>query len=341
MPKSPFLLPKMENIRELSRILIAPLDWGLGHATRCIPVICALKEAGHEVFLAASGPQETLFRQVFPNLPILPIPGYEVRYGRTARQTTWQLVKQLPKIRRRIKNETKWLADYQQKYHFDVVVSDNRFGLHHPDIHCIFITHQLYIIHPWGNWASQILQKWNYKQIEKFNACWIPDYKEAPGLAGKLSHPSVLPNIPVEYIGPLSRLHKSETPIKKGHLFISISGPEPQRSMMEDIVLQKIAHYNGSACIVRGLPGERNQIPGTNSIEVVNHLDAGQYAEQMAKAEKVICRSGYSTIMDLERMQKEKVFLIPTGGQTEQEYLAQHLKQFKGWQTGNLASLQF
>ena len=309
------------DLRPQSRVLVAPLDWGLGHATRCIPIIAALLEAGHQVWLAGEGAQEQLLRARFPALPFLPLQGYRVRYGRTAAGTLQRLIFQLPRIKKRIRAEQQWLAHMQAQHQWDLIISDNRYGLHHPSVKCVLITHQLWIIHPWGRRASQWLQRWNYRQLEKFSECWVPDLPEAPGLGGLLSHPTRMPAIPVRYIGPLSRLAPADAPVIPGHLFISLSGPEPQRTILENKLIHQIAHYPGSACLVRGLPGSRNLIPSTGSLQFYNHLPDDQYAAEMAKAEWVICRSGYSTLMDLQVLEK-KAILIPTPGQTEQQYLA-------------------
>lgn len=326
MSKNNGVITALGNVPGTLRVLVAPLDWGLGHATRCIPVICTLKKAGHDVWLAGEGPQEQLLRQVFPELPFLQLPGYRVKYGRSAAGTTWKLVKQLPAIKRAIKAENRWLDRAHREHRFDMVISDNRFGLYHPGIRSVFITHQLWIIHPWGKWASQIMQRWNYAQIKNFSECWVPDVKESPGLAGILSHPAKMPAVPVKYIGPLSRLSAQPTATKPGHLFISISGPEPQRSILENEVMKQIAHYPGSACIVRGLPNHDSFIPSTSSIRIYNHLNTAEYEKEMAMAETVVSRSGYSTVMDIMAMGKNAV-LIPTPGQTEQEYLARHLQE--------------
>jgi UDP-N-acetylglucosamine transferase subunit ALG13 len=147
-------------------------------------------------------------------------------------------------------------------------------------------------------------------------------------MAGTLSHPEIMPGIPVHYTGALSRLKKTGIAEKKGHLFISLSGPEPQRTMLENIVINDISHYNGTATIVRGLPGTRSIIPSTNDIQFYNHLSTAEYNNEMERAEYVISRSGYSTVMDLMRLGKKSI-LIPTPGQTEQEYLGEYLLQKK------------
>jgi hypothetical protein len=310
------------------RILVAPLDWGLGHATRCIPVIYEFLSQGAEVWLAGEGAQEHLLRDEFPSLPFLSLKGYRVKYSRSASGLLSALLWQLPRIWRTIRQERKWLANAVDEYGFDAVVSDNRFGLSHPSVPCIFITHQLRIKSPWGKWIENRLQQTNYRFIRKFAECWIPDIKEADNLAGDLSHPARMPGIPVFYSGILSRLKLGGQLPQKKHLFISLSGPEPQRTIWENKIINEIAHYGGTATIVRGLPNAGKLIPSTNDIHFFNHLPADLYSAEMEKAEWVISRSGYSTVMDIARLGKKSI-LVPTPGQPEQEYLGVYLSQNK------------
>lgn len=311
------------------RILVAPLDWGLGHATRCIPLIRELLLQGAELWLAAEKAQATLLGEVFPDLPLLDLKGYRVQYARTARGMLWQMMLQSSSIRKSIREENKWLKEQVARYGFDAVISDNRYGLYHPGIQTVFITHQLLIRSPLGKWSESLLQKNNYNYIHRFSRCWVPDYPDAPGLAGMLSHPLKQPRVPVRYIGPLTRFGKNETAATKKHLLFLLSGPEPQRSILENIIIRQISHYSGTATIVRGLPGHPQLIPSTGMIRFYNHLDTAALQEEIARAEWVIGRSGYSSLMDLAALQKKCIF-IPTPGQTEQEYLAGYAME-KGW----------
>ena len=164
----------------------------------------------------------------------------------------------------------------------------------------------------------------NYAYIRKFNACWIPDEKNENNLAGKLSHPKRFPKPPVQYLGPLSRFHYTGIEQQKNHILVVLSGPEPQRSILENIIVQKISQHNGTATVVRGLLTASNFIPSTNNIKFHNHLPAEELNAEMEKAEFVISRSGYSTVMDIARLNKKSI-LIPTPGQTEQEYIGKYL----------------
>ena len=306
------------------KLLVAPLDWGLGHATRCVPVIRDLLDHNCEVWLAGEGAQEKLLREEFPLLSFLPLKGYRLKYGKSG--IAGKILLQIPSILKSIKEENKWLKEQVGKYGFDAVISDNRYGLYHENIFSLFITHQLCVKSPFGKWSEKKLQQWNYKFINRFKECWVPDENGDDNLAGELSHPVKLPSIPVKYIGPLSRFGKSNENEMKDHLLIIISGPEPQRAIFEDKIIDQLVNYPGTATIARGLPGENNIIPSTNSLRFYNHLSSAELNKEMMKAEYVIGRSGYSTIMDLAALKKKSI-LIPTPGQTEQEYLAKHLQK--------------
>ena len=312
------------------KLLVAPLDWGLGHATRCVPVIRDLLNNNCEVWLAGEGAQEKLLREEFPSLVFLPLKGYRIKYAKNG--FTGNILLQVPSILRSIKEENKWLKEQVNKFGFEVVISDNRYGLHHEKTFSVFITHQLTIKSSLGKWSEKMVQHWNYKFIKRFHECWVPDEKGENNLAGELSHPAKLPNVPVKYIGALSRFSPFPPlgigPIKD-HLLIIFSGPEPQRTILENKVVDQIVNYPATATIVRGLPGERNIIPSTNTIHFYNHLSSKELNNEAMKAEFIVSRSGYSTIMDIAALRKKSI-LIPTPGQTEQEYLAYYLmkKQF-------------
>jgi len=312
------------------KLLVAPLDWGLGHATRCVPVIRDLLNNNCEVWLAGEGRQEKLLREEFPSLVFLPLKGYRIKYAKNG--FTGNILLQVPSILRSIKEENKWLKEQVNKFGFDAVISDNRYGLYHEKIFSVFVTHQLYIKSSLGKWSEKIVQQWNYKFINRFHECWVPDEKGENNLAGELSHPARLPNVPVKYIGALSRFSSYSSlgnEVIKDHLLIILSGPEPQRTILENKVIDQIVNYPATATIVRGLPGEKNILPSTNTIHFYNHLSSEELNNEATKAEFIVSRSGYSTVMDIAALRKKSI-LIPTPGQTEQEYLANFLmkKQF-------------
>jgi uncharacterized protein (TIGR00661 family) len=330
----------MNDKRALS-VLLAPLDWGLGHTTRCIPIINELVQQGAMVTIAASGRQRVLLLQEFPLLEFIEIPGYEIKYGKGF-LLKWNLLFGLRTILEKIRQENKWLETVLENRNFDVVISDNRYGLYNKKTYCVFITHQLSIQSGWrskeidsrwplavGRWLDQIILKWNYRFIDRFSCCWVPDWKSEDSVAGKLSHPDVLPKISVKYIGTLSRLKKTNKKILKDSVLILLSGPEPQRTELENILFKQIADYPMQFIVVRGLPGLNSPVPfAGNGIKIYNHLPSGELNDIIDVSDIIITRSGYSTIMDLVNLGKSAI-LVPTPGQTEQEYLAAYLHEKK------------
>lgn len=278
-----------------------------------------------------------MLKEAFPELPLLPLPGYQVEYAKTKRALLFKLVLQIPRILNSIWQENRWLKKKVATLSIDAVISDNRYGLYHKKIPSVFITHQLCIKVPLSKRAERWVQQINYRFIKRFSACWVPDLAARPGLAGDLSHPDRQPAIPVTYIGPLSRFEKLDLPEVKGNILVLLSGPEPQRSLLEEKLIAELVHYNGTATLVRGLPGNTSVMPSTNMIRIYNHLPQQVLNEELHKAGMVICRSGYSTLMDLAALNKKSI-LVATPGQTEQEYLAQlHLQQ-KTASTANQSS---
>jgi uncharacterized protein (TIGR00661 family) len=321
-------LKKNENFdtpNTKKRVLVAPLDWGLGHATRCIPIIFKLIQQNCEVIVAAEGAGKALLQQEFPDLAFIELKGYRVQYSRNRSRMPLRLLLQFPKIISRIYAEKRWLKKVVAQYKIDAVISDNRLGLRYKKIPCVYITHQLQIKTS-GRFTERIAQKIHYHFINKFNSCWVPDAAGEINLAGELSHPAVLPKTQVTYLGPLSRFEKKEHELKYD-LCVVLSGPEPQRTVFENLVLRDLKDFKGHAFLLRGLPGKEPAIEiNSGHLEIKNHLPATELNQVLMQSKMIISRSGYTTIMDLARLQKKAV-LVPTPGQTEQEYLANYLQQ--------------
>ena len=317
---------KEGNFAPKLRILVAPMDWGLGHATRCIPLVHYLLQQGTEVWLAGEGRIEALLRNEFPDLPFVHLPGYNIEYGRSKWDLLGKMALQIPKILGRIEKENEWLQEAVAQHGFDVVISDNRFGLYHEDTYSVYMTHQLLIKAPFGSFGEGVMQRLNYDFIEQFDECWVPDLPGVPSLAGGLSHPAKMPDLPVSYIGPLSRFSRSPGPAEPKHLLVVLTGPEPQRSILEELLLEQLKQYAGPVLVVRGLPGNGEESITVENLTIVNHLSAAALQQAMEEASIVISRCGYSTVMDLVALGKPSI-LVPTPGQTEQEYLATHLME--------------
>jgi len=309
-------------------ILVAPLDWGLGHAARCIPLIDFLLESGCKVIIAAEGPQEKLLKTEFPTLRFIHLTGYKIKYTNVKRFFALKITLQIPKILITIYNEKKWLNKFLRNNTVNAIISDNRYGLFHSKITSVFITHQLLIKVPFAL-IEKIMQQINYLFIKRFSLCWIPDEKGTINLAGILSHPPILPEIPVDYLGGVSRLKRQTESDKKYDLLILISGPEPQRTLLEKKMLYELKVFKGRVLVVRGLPGNSEQLLSENELVIKNHLPAKELEKAMNESEYIISRSGYTTVMDICKLRKKSI-LIPTPGQTEQEYLANHLQK-QGW----------
>jgi UDP-N-acetylglucosamine transferase subunit ALG13 len=237
------------------------------------------------------------------------------------------MIAQLPKIKAAIDFERNWLQQVIASHQIDVVISDNRLGLCNKAIQSVIITHQLGIQS--GNlWLDRLIQKVNYHFINQFSECWVPDFEGENNIAGELSHPHIMPKIPVEYIGTLSRFTKIPQE-KKYKKVIVLSGPEPQRTILENILIVQLKNYPETSVLVRGLPNDSTVLKIDNPlITVHNHLEATALSILMQQADCVIARSGYSTIMDLLAID-QPALLIPTPGQTEQLYLAKYLSEKK------------
>lgn len=304
-------------------VLVSPMDWGLGHATRCIPLIHELLAQNCRVVLAASGAGKAVLEAEFPQLEMLAIPGYEIEYASTGWGLAVKIVAQIPKLVSAIKKEQEWLEKVVEEKGIDAVISDNRYGLRHPGIRSVFMTHQLRIQAPL-QLAEEILQDINYRYIQQFDACWVPDTAGEENLAGELSHPAAMPDVPVHFVGPLTRFLVQPQATGGSYLLLLLSGPEPQRSLLENRLLQDLEDYAEPVVLVRGLPGTAATISVASNVRVYEHLPAAALEKIILGASLVIARCGYSTVMDLATLKKRSI-LIPTPGQTEQEYLADHL----------------
>ncbi len=311
----------------INKILVAPLDWGLGHTTRCIPIIRALQTAAFEVVIAGTTLQIELLQKEFPGILNFPLKGYNVHYSKQKSLLPLKILSQVPKILSSIYEEKKWLKKLVAEEKIDLVISDNRFGLSHAGIPCIFITHQLEIKTP-SRFLQNIMQKINYRFINKFSLCWVPDFEGEKNIAGDLSHPKKIPRTPLRYIGPLSRFENTdETSISTNWLFL-ISGPEPQRSLLENNILSSIQNLPGKSIVLLGKPGKENEQQLNENCTVINHLDTKKLEKIIRESEYIICRSGYTSVMEILSLGKKSI-MIPTPGQSEQEYLAKHLSEQK------------
>lgn len=301
-------------------IFISALDWGLGHATRSVPIIKSLQK-NNTIIIGVTPLTQTIFDEEFPELQKIQVPAYNIKYSKKM-PISLKLFLDAPKILNTIKKEKNVLEELITKHKIDVVISDNRFGLHSKKAHCIFITHQLFLK---TDVATKFAQNINKNYILNFNEVWIPDEKEElKSLSGDLSH-GIHFHKNVKYIGTLSRLEKTISIEKPYDYLFLISGPEPQQSIFANLLIKKAEL---SPNLKFALVSPNNQKPETRNIETFISPNAKKLSQVIEQSKKIICRSGYSTLMDLQKLKVDfkNIILVPTPGQTEQEYLANYLK---------------
>lgn len=307
-------------MKHSKRILIAPLNWGLGHATRCIPIINELLNQNYEVLLGSDGRALELLAKEFPELPAFELPSYNIHYP--TQNMILNIAYQVPKIIQAIWAEKRRIKKLVELEKIDIIISDNRFGCYSKKTKNIFLTHQINIKTPLP-FFDGIVRFVNYFLIKMFDECWIPDFEDEPNLAGSLSHNIKLRN--AKYIGSLSRMEffKKE---KKYDAIAVLSGPEPQRTFLEKAIFEQVRELDLKILIVQGKTERMSEVKQIENVKIVSFLTSKELNESIMESEIMICRSGYSSIMDLVKLQK-KALLIPTPDQTEQEYLAEILFQ--------------
>jgi uncharacterized protein (TIGR00661 family) len=306
-------------LKKQKTILVAPLNWGLGHATRCIPIVKALIAHNYNVLIASDGAALLFLRQEFPLLPFTELPSYNITYPRNGRYFKLNIFLKLPQILKTISSEKIMIKELVAKRKIDGIISDNRFGVYNKKVPSIFITHQLSVLS--GN-TSFFSSKLHQRIIKKFDACWVPDVDGPHNLSGKLGHPKKI-NFEVLYIGPLSRMVKKEMPCKYDILAL-LTGPEPQRTLLELKLMEVFLNSSEKVLMVRGVVEGSKQVSEHKNITIVNFLQSEDLEKAINESKIVVSRSGYTTVMDLAALEKP-AFFIPTPGQYEQEYLAKQL----------------
>jgi uncharacterized protein (TIGR00661 family) len=313
------------------KILFAVLDWGIGHATRSKPVIEYLISKNCEVVLAVSGHSAKYLKTVFPESEFLYLPDYKIHYSKSNNQVPI-LFRQMIKNYAIYLKEKKIVNSYIADSNIDIIISDNRFGVYSKQCKSYYITHQLQFRISGVFKVFQKLLAYSHSLIMKnFDAVLIPDDLDN-SIAGIISENKSI-NIDKYYLGPLSRFCFSCSGLsanKQKYVLFLLSGPEPQRSILEKLLLSAAKNINKKLVMVRGLP-ESNGLVNSDGIEIIDFAGESQLQNLIINAEFIVCRSGYSTIMDLWTL-KRKAILIPTPGQPEQEYLAKYLHSKYGFE---------
>jgi uncharacterized protein (TIGR00661 family) len=310
----------MHEIKNRKKILVAPLNWGLGHATRCIPIIKALLDNEFEPIIASDGAALAFLQKEFPQLKYYSLPSYRIEYSKRNTQK-YILLLNTPHVIRALLKEKKEVEKIHKKEGLSGIISDNRFGVRNSKIPSIYITHQLNVLSGNTTFFTTLLHQ---KIISRFDECWVPDFIGQPKLSGDLStHKNN--NLKIRYIGAISRFKKKPSR-KKYDLLILLSGPEPQRAILEDKLLLELKGFNQKVLFVRGVLTEDKSGNNLKKVTVVNYMLTEELEQALNDSELVLARSGYSTILDLAKLGK-KAFFIPTPGQYEQEYLAYRMQE--------------
>lgn len=298
------------------RIIVGALNWGLGHASRCIPIINLLIEQGNTVAIASDGDALTLLQETFPDLKSFQLPSYNISYQ--TNMMAWNIISQSPYIFETIIREQNVVDKIAQEWRADIIISDNRLGLRSKHTYNIYVTHQLSI--PIKNkWYRASANLIHHQFINKFKECWIPDFKGDKSLAGMMTSPKL--KIPKRYIGPISRIEIDDTVDKDIEILVILSGPEPQRTKLESLLIQELTKVSNqkNIHIIRGSSRSIKDHP--KDITMYDLVFGEKMNELFSRARLIITRSGYSSLMDLATS-RHPAILIPTPGQYEQEYLA-------------------
>lgn len=302
------------------RVIVAPLCWGLGHATRCVPIVDQLLQQECEVAIASDSEALQFLRNEYPQLESFAIAPYAVHYRYGSMAVNMAL--QATKLRTAVRAERADAAEIYRQWKPDVIISDNRLGFRATGAHNVYMSHQLQVLG--GSRLGTAVASWLHRSYyQRFDELWVPDYEKGSTLAGILSETHALGQ-PIRYLGPLSRFEKLDVR-KDIDILAVLSGPEPQRAYLEIALLEQLATLQGryTVTIVRGTTAQSATAypPSIVQYDLVQSLELN---ELMCRSRLVICRAGYSSIMDLAKLDTSAI-LVPTPGQHEQAYLALYL----------------
>lgn len=315
----------------MGSVLLSPLNWGLGHAMRDVPVIRTLIAHGHEVTIAACGNALTALQREFPSCRFLEVSDYPSPYS-AGRFFLPRFALSLPLLLDAVAREHRAFERIAAREKYDLVISDNRLGAYSSGVPSLFISHQLHFHLPLFLWPVELfaarMSRFLYR---KFDRIIVPDNPPGPlALAGILSRPdSEEARARAVFSGILSCTPKREVAADLDYL-IQISGPEPQRTRLEEILLPQARELGGSCVVLLGSPQRAGNVAGSKSCTVRTYVTNEEKADLMNRAGFVICRSGYTTMMELAELQKKAGLFIPTPGQPEQEYLSRYYER-NGW----------
>jgi UDP:flavonoid glycosyltransferase YjiC (YdhE family) len=314
-------------------ILICPLEWGLGHASRMIPVARKLTEMNQKVIIGSGDEHLALYRKELPGLSYIHFSGFKPGYSRFLPQYLSLLFK-TPVLLYHIISEHFRLKKIIRDHSVDIVISDNRFGLWNRQVTSVYVTHMPLIPFPKPFRRLEFIGIFLHRVIIKqYSLCLIPDLPGDLNISGRLSHGIRLPDN-VRYAGILSRFRsdnseKGENSESIKHNTVILSGPEPQKEILKQKLIKLLRDKSPVTVMLEGKPDNKTGKTVSGNIVFYNHLPASGMEEMIKGSHSIISRSGYSTIMELISLNCSAL-LIPTPGQTEQDYLAEYLSE-KGW----------
>lgn len=311
------------------KVLVAPLDWGLGHATRCAPIVQKFLDQGCDVELAVVKSNAGILREMFPAVRQRLAPSYNIVYPKHGYNMGLWLVKNSAHLKAVMRAEHHYAEEMVERRNYDIIVSDNRFAFYSRKAYCVYMTHQRRIAFPKAfKMFESVGEKWHAAMMKNFDEVWVPDLPEFPGYAGTLSHTAFCPQ-PLQFVGALSRFMlpgaaSADATVKDLKIVAVISGVEPARTRFEGLLRTLLARIPGEHVVILGKPYEEARSWTEGNITFYNHLPSEKFAQVIRRAEWVVSRGGYSTVMDMAVLGAKCIF-VPTPGQYEQIVLAEDL----------------
>jgi uncharacterized protein (TIGR00661 family) len=310
------------------KVLYGVCSWGLGHATRSLPIMRKLIAEGNELTIVSHGRSlELLKMELGESAKYVDCEDYPLPYTEKSKVFLLRFCWFAPRLIKSMIAEHKKIVKYVDSNKFDIIISDNRYGVFHRNVPSFFITHQLRVIAPARiKLIENSWEKFNYYFQNYFQNIMVPDYEEN-GISGDLSHNlNLLNSKKVVYFGIMSDFKKASVSEDVDFLF-SISGPEPQRQVMEDLIIDQLNNINGKIVLSLGRKlddnGEKKMDSLNSNIKLYPFLPGQERELLMNKSKIIVSRSGYSTLMDVYALDKKALF-VPTPQQTEQQYLAKY-----------------
>lgn len=316
-------------MKSTPRVFFAILNMGLGHTTRSMPLMKKFIELGWDVIMASSGRSLQYLKKELPENSFVELTDYNLHYTKKG-LSMLEFTKKLPHLLKTTIQEHLFVEKFVKVHNIDYVFSDQRYGCFSSKIPSYFISHQLRFIAPKSVQHLEFMGAFFNKSFyRRYTGVIVPDvlYHDEGLISGKLSGIEDLSKI--HFPGILSSISCDNNMEKDIDLFVSVSGPEPQRSILERIIRAQIRTVPGKKVIALGIP-ESDYIENPQpDVTIYHHLGRSYTSEIMNRSRIIVSRSGYTTIMELAELGKKALF-IPTPGQTEQIYLAERLKE-NGW----------